>query len=87
MIGVVRRPANGWAGRVAWAFVDRDAGELAPELTAGNHRLVTAGGWRFATGFELTAGVGWDLDAFGTAPFDGGHLRFTAGLPGRPGVR
>ena len=36
-------------------------------------------GHRFRSGFEVTAGVSWDLDNFGRAPFDGGHLRLSAG--------
>ena len=76
---LVRYPEAGWTSRLAYAFLDRDAGYLAPWLTAQNHRLITEAGHRFRSGFEVTAGVSWDLDNFGRAPFDGGHLRLSAG--------
>ncbi len=76
---LVRYPEAGWTSRLAYALLDRDAGYLAPWLTAQNHRLITEAGHRFRSGFEVTAGVSWDLDHFGLAPFDGGHLRLSAG--------
>ena len=76
---LVRYPEAGWTSRLAYAFLDRDAGFLAPWLTAQNHRLITEAGHRFRSGFEVTAGASWDLDNFGRAPFDGGHLRLSAG--------
>ena len=75
---LVRYPEAGWTSRLAYALLDRDAGFLAPWLTGRNHRLVTEGGHRFPSGFEVTAGVSWDLDHFGQLPFDGGHLRLSA---------
>ena len=75
---LVRYPEAGWTSRLAYAFLDRAAGFLAPWLTARNHRLITEAGHRFRSGFEVTAGVSWDLDQFGRAPFDGGHLRLSA---------
>ena len=76
---LVRYPEAGWTSRLAYALLDRDAGYLAPWLTAQNHRLITEAGHRFRSGFEVTAGVSWDLDHFRLAPFDGGHLRLSAG--------
>ena len=76
-LALVRRPLTGWSWRLTYAFVDRDAGVL-PELTAVNHRHVMEGGYRFQSGFELMGGLRWDLDDFPVAPFDGGHLRFSA---------
>jgi len=76
---LVRYPVAGWTSRLAYALLDRDAGYLAPWLTAQNHRLITEAGHRFRSGFEVTAGVGWDLDHLGRAPFNGGHLRLSAG--------
>ncbi|MCY3609951.1 MAG: hypothetical protein OXH51_00235 [Gemmatimonadetes bacterium] len=75
---LVRYPEAGWTSRLAYALLDRDAGFLAPWLTAQNHRLITEAGHRFRSGFEVTAGGSWDLDNFGRAPFDGGHLRLSA---------
>ena len=75
---LVRYPLAGWTSRLAYALLDRDAGFLASWLTGRNHRLVTEGGHRFPSGFEVTAGVSWDLDHFGQLPFDGGHLRLSA---------
>jgi hypothetical protein len=43
-----------------------------------NHRLLMEGGHRFASGFEVVAGLRWDLDQFPARIFDGGHLRFAA---------
>lgn len=74
---LLRRPLAGWTGRLAYAVIDRDAGVLAPKLTAAHRRLVTAAGYRFASGFEVTGGAAWDIDAFGRRRFDGGHLRFS----------
>jgi len=76
---LVRYPEAGWTSRLAYVLLDRDAGFLAPWLTAQNHRLITEAGHRFRSGFEVTAGGSWDLDNFGRAPFDGGHLRLSAG--------
>ncbi|MDE2753831.1 MAG: hypothetical protein OXI83_14745 [Gemmatimonadota bacterium] len=75
---LVRYPEAGWTSRLAYALLDRDAGFLAPWLTGQNQRLITEGGHRFRSGFEVTAGVSWDLDNFGRQPFDGGHLRLSA---------
>ncbi len=75
---LVRYPEAGWTSRLAYALLDRDAGYLAPWLTAQNHRLITEAGHRFRSGFEVTAGVGWDLDHLRRAPFNGGHLRLSA---------
>jgi hypothetical protein len=74
-LALLRRPRAGWTGRLAYALLDRDAGVLAPELTARNQRLVTEGGHRFESGFEIIAGLRWDLDAWRRSRFDGGHLR------------
>ena len=76
---LVRYPDAGWTGRLAYAVLDRDAGSEAPWLTARNQRLITEWGHRFRSGFEVTAGLRWDLDDFRRAPFDGGHLRLSAG--------
>ena len=76
---LARYPVAGWTSRLAYAILNRDAGFLAPWLAAQNHRLITEAGHRFASGFEVTAGVGWDLDRLGRALFDGGHLRLSAG--------
>ncbi len=76
---LVRYPEAGWTSRLAYAHLDRDAGYLAPWLTGQNQRLITEAGHRFRSGFAVTAGVSWDVDNFGRAPFDGGHLRLSAG--------
>ncbi len=76
---LVRYPEAGWTGRLAYALLDRDAGYRAPWLTSRNHRLITEAGHRFRSGFEVTAGLRWDLDYFGREPFEGGHLRLSAG--------
>jgi len=76
---LVRYPEAGWTSRLAYALLDRDAGYQGPWLTSQNQRLITEAGHRFRSGFEVTAGVRWDLDHFGRAPFDGGHLRLSAG--------
>jgi hypothetical protein len=79
---LLRRAPVGWMGRLSYAALDRRAGRLADLLTATNQRLVTEGGYRFASGFEVTAGLRWDVDGRGGVPFDGGQLRFTtAGAP------
>ena len=75
---LVRYPEAGWTGRLTYALLDRDAGYLAPWLTARNHRLITEAGHRFRSAFEVTAGGSWDLDNFAQVPFDGGHLRLSA---------
>ena len=75
---LARYPEAGWTGRLAYALLDRDAGFLAPWLTAQHQRLTTEAGYRFRSGFEVTAGLGWDLDNFARLPFDGGHLRLSA---------
>ena len=59
-------------------LLDRDAGYQAPWLTSQNHRLITEAGHRFRSGFEVTAGLRWDLDHFAREPFEGGHLRLSA---------
>ena len=76
---LVRYPEAGWTGRLAYAVLDRDSGSEAPWLAARNQRLITEWGHRFRSGFEVTAGLRWDLDDFRRAPFDGGHLRLSAG--------
>jgi hypothetical protein len=73
---LVRRPATGWAWRIAYVAMDRRAGVLAPALTAVHQRQVMEGGYRFPSGFEVAGGVRWDVDQFSRSPFDGGHLRF-----------
>ena len=75
---LVRYPEEGWTGRLAYALLDRDTGYEAPWLTSRNQRLITEAGHRFRSGFEVTAGVRWDLDQFDLEPFDGGHLRLSA---------
>ncbi|MDE2975733.1 MAG: hypothetical protein OXU64_13600, partial [Gemmatimonadota bacterium] len=75
---LVRYPEAGWTVRLAYALLDRDAGSRATWLTSQDQRLITEGGHRFRSGFEVTAGVRWDLDHFGREPFDGGHLRLSA---------
>jgi hypothetical protein len=77
-LAAVRWPPTGGIWRFAYAFLDRTAGVLAPWLTGTQHRAVTESGHRFASGFEVVAGLRWDLDDFGRAAFDGGHLRFAA---------
>ena len=67
-------------GRLAYALLDRDAGSQAPWLTSQNQRLITEAGHRFRSGFEVTAGLRWDLDHFVREPFGGGHLRLSAAL-------
>jgi hypothetical protein len=81
-VALVRRPATGWTARLAYAGLDRDAGVLFPVGTARHHRLVTEGGYRTGAGFEVRAGVRWDLDELGRHSFDGGHLRLSA-IPAR----
>jgi hypothetical protein len=76
-VALLRRPATGWTGRLAWTALDRRAGVIVPGLTATNHRLVTAWGWRFPTGFEVVAGIRWDLDVSPGGSFDGGHVRIS----------
>jgi hypothetical protein len=78
-VALARRPVRGWTGRALLASLDRDADPLLPQLTSVNQRLVLEGGYRFASGFDLTAGLRWDIDDFGQKAFDGGQLRFTTG--------
>ena len=75
---LVRYPEAGWTGRLAYALLDRDAGSQAPWLTSRNHGLITEAGHRFRSGFEVTAGLRWDLDHFERDRFEGGHLRLSA---------
>lgn len=77
--GVAREPVVGWRWRLAYALTDRTAGPLAPQLTAVDQRALTEGGYRFATGFALIAGLRWRVHRLTTSPFAGGHLRFAAG--------
>jgi hypothetical protein len=74
-VALVHRPAIGWLWRISVPFTDRNAGEILPELTATNSRLVMEGGHRWASSFYFMAGVRWDLDNFGQRAFDGGHVR------------
>jgi len=76
---LVRYPEAGWTSRLAYVLLDRDAGSRAPWLTAQNQGLITEAGHRFRSGFELTAGLRWDLDSFGRDRFEGAHLRLSAG--------
>jgi hypothetical protein len=80
-VGLVRRPPDGWTGRLFYADLDRETDPLLPHLTGRNQRLVVEGGYLFATGFEVTAGLRWDVDAWREKAFDGGQLRFTTGAP------
>ncbi len=75
-VALARRPGAGWTWRLGYAFMDRAAGVLAPQLTAVHHRQLMEGGYRFPAGFEVAGGVRWDLDRLLTSPFDGGQLRF-----------
>ena len=75
--GLVRRPPTGWTWRLAYAVLDRRS-DVLPQLTATNHRQVMDGGYRFESGFEVIAGLRWDLDRLGSTFFDGGQLRFVA---------
>jgi hypothetical protein len=77
-VALAREPARGWRWRLGYAFADRDAGVLVPQLSATHHRQLMEGGHRFRSGFEVMAGVRWDLDQGLANPFDGGHLRFSA---------
>ncbi len=77
-VALVRRPPLGWLWRLGVAAMDRDAGVLAPALSATHVRQLMEGGYRFGTGFEIAGGLRWDLDQFPRRPFDGGHLRFAA---------
>ncbi|MFC1662141.1 hypothetical protein ACFL3S_11950 [Gemmatimonadota bacterium] len=78
MLALASVPAPGFAWRFVLAGLDRDAGELTPDLTAGNLRNVLEWGYRFASGFHVMAGLRWDLDRFSRYPFDGGHLRISS---------
>ena len=75
---LVRYPEAGWTSRLAYVLLDRDAGSRAPWLTAQNQGLITEAGHRFRSGFEVTAGLRWDLDHFGRDRFEGAHLRVSA---------
>ena len=75
---LVRYPEAGWTSRLAYVLLDRDAGSRAPWLTAQNQGLITEAGHRFRSGFEVTAGLRWDLDHFGRDRFEGAHLRLSA---------
>ena len=77
-VALRRRPNAGWSWGVLLARMDREAGLLAPWLTGLNERLVTEWGHRFPSGFEVTAGLRWDLDHFRRQAFDGGHVRFSS---------
>jgi hypothetical protein len=70
-----RRPPAGWTWKLGYALGDRRAGVLAAPLSMTNHRQVMEWGYRFPSGFEVTAGLRWDLDQGLRNPFDGGHLR------------
>jgi hypothetical protein len=72
---LLRRPPAGWTWKLGYAFGDRKAGVLAAPLNAANHRQLMEWGYRFRSGFEVTAGLRWDLDQGLANPFDGGHLR------------
>ncbi len=76
--GLRRQPTAGWTWGALVAWMDREAGVLAPWLSGANKRLITDWGYRFVSRFEVTAGVRWDLDYSRDRLFDGGHLRFTA---------
>jgi hypothetical protein len=80
-LALVRRPVRGWTGRLLYSALDRDADPLMPQLTARNTRLTTDGGYRFASGFEVTVAVRWELDRTTEYTFDGGQLRVTTGVP------
>lgn len=77
-VALVRRTASGWTARLGYAGLDRDSGALLPSGAGRNHRLVMEGGYHTAAGFEVSAGVRWDLDEIGTRAFDGAHLRLSA---------
>ena len=74
-LAVVRRPLRGWALRAALQIYDRDTTFDTWWLRGAHQRLNTEFGYRFASGFRVTAGVRWDLDDFAARPFDGAHLR------------
>lgn len=73
-----RLPAKGWTARFALHAIDRDAGPRAGWLTAAHQRLTTEGGYRFASGVRITAGVRWDLEHVPDDVYDGAHVRLTA---------
>ena len=75
--GVARAPAAGWNWRLALSWSDREAGALAPGLTKKHRRQLMEGGYRFTSGFDVNAGVRWNLDDLSTVLFAGGHVRFT----------
>jgi len=75
---LVMRPAVGVTARLAYHDLDRIAGPRAGWLTDAHRRLTTEGGYRFASGFRVTAGIRWDLDGSQPARFDGAHLRMMA---------
>lgn len=78
MLTLASPPSPGFAWRMVFAGMDRDAGVLVPQLTAGNLRNVMEWGYSFASGFRVMAGVRWDLDQLSHHPFDGGHLRISS---------
>ena len=47
----------------------------SPRRIAGTQSsLITEAGHRFRSGFEVTAGLRWDLDHFVREPFEGGYI-------------
>lgn len=77
-MAIAGEPGTGWRWRGAYQRLHRTAGVAAPWLTGSHHRLLTEGGYRFASRFELMGGVRWRLDHLTTSAFAGGHLRFMA---------
>jgi len=85
-LALVRRSDSGWTGQLRYAWLDRQAGVLLPDVGGFNHRLVTEAGYRTAAGFEVSGGFRWDLDELGGHTFDGAQLRLSvmpagSGLP------
>jgi hypothetical protein len=78
MLTLASPPSPGFAWRMTLAGMDRDAGALAPRLTATNLRKVWEWGYSFTSGFRVMAGLRWDLDQLSRHAFDGGHLRISA---------
>jgi hypothetical protein len=78
---LVRRPLSGWTGRLFYGWLDRNADPLMSHLTKHHIRLITDAGYRFASGFEVTAGVRWQMARRAGYLFSGGQLRFTTGVP------
>jgi hypothetical protein len=75
---LIRRPPTGWTARLMVASLDRNADPILPRLTASNQRLVLDAGFISTSGFELSGGLRWDLDALGERAFDGAQLRITS---------